>query len=80
MEEGRGPYSFHRSSPVATDSLPRNGYGNPRRPCGLIYSGFRPSDDACIFPLLVPSNFFAVTRSGSWARFTPRGGVQPASA
>ncbi len=57
----RGPYSFQRSSPVATDSLPHGGYGNPGRPCGLIFSGFRPSDDACIFPFLVPSNFFAVT-------------------
>ncbi|HTX38087.1 MAG TPA: glycoside hydrolase family 125 protein [Bryobacteraceae bacterium] len=57
----RGPYSFQRSSPVATDSLPHGGYGNPGRPCGLIHSGFRPSDDACIFPFLVPSNFFAVT-------------------
>jgi len=28
---------------------------------GLIASGFRPSDDACIFPFLVPSNLFAVT-------------------
>jgi meiotically up-regulated gene 157 (Mug157) protein len=27
----------------------------------LIASGFRPSDDACIFPFLVPSNLFAVT-------------------
>jgi meiotically up-regulated gene 157 (Mug157) protein len=31
------------------------------RPVGLIASGFRPSDDACIFPFLVPSNLFAVT-------------------
>jgi meiotically up-regulated gene 157 (Mug157) protein len=38
-----------------------HGYGNPARPCGLIHSGFRPSDDACIFPFLIPSNFFAVT-------------------
>jgi uncharacterized protein len=57
----RGPYTFQRSSPVATDSLPHDGYGNPGRPCGLIHSGFRPSDDACIFPFLIPSNFFAVT-------------------
>jgi len=30
-------------------------------PVGLIASCFRPSDDACIFPFLVPSNLFAVT-------------------
>lgn len=57
----RGPYKFQRSSAVATDSLPHEGYGNPGKPCGLIHSGFRPSDDACIFPFLIPSNFFAVT-------------------
>jgi meiotically up-regulated gene 157 (Mug157) protein len=27
---------------------------------GLIHSGFRPSDDACIYPFLIPSNLFAV--------------------
>ncbi|HEV2436700.1 MAG TPA: glycoside hydrolase family 125 protein, partial [Verrucomicrobiae bacterium] len=43
-----------------SDTLMLNGYGNPARPVGLIYSMFRPSDDATIFPLLVPSNFFAV--------------------
>jgi uncharacterized protein len=57
----RGPYTFQRVTAVPGDSLPQNGYGNPARPCGLIHSGFRPSDDACIFPFLIPSNLFAVT-------------------
>jgi meiotically up-regulated gene 157 (Mug157) protein len=57
----RGPYSFQRVTAVPGDSLPQGGYGNPTKPCGLIHSGFRPSDDACIFPFLVPSNLFAVT-------------------
>ena len=57
--DGPGPYKFQRVSAVASDSLPNNGYGNPARPCGLIRSGFRPSDDACVFPYLVPSNHFA---------------------
>lgn len=30
------------------------------KPVGLIVSVFRPSDDATIFPFLIPSNFFAV--------------------
>ncbi len=55
----REPYHFQRISAVASDSLPNGGYGNPGRPCGLIHSGFRPSDDACLFPYLVPSNLFA---------------------
>ncbi len=57
----RGPYTFQRVTAVPGDSLPQGGYGNPTRPCGLIHSGFRPSDDACIFPFLIPSNLFAVT-------------------
>lgn len=56
-----GPYRFQRITAVPGDSLPHNGYGNPTRPVGLIHSGFRPSDDACIFPFLIPSNLFAVT-------------------
>ena len=59
--ENRGPYSFQRNTTNPTDSLPQGGYGNPTRPCGLIHSAFRPSDDACIFPFLIPSNLFAVT-------------------
>ena len=59
-KQGRGPYSFMRASTVSTEMLPDAGYGNPVKPVGLIASGFRPSDDACIFPFLVPSNLFAV--------------------
>jgi len=58
---GEGPYRFQRSSNVPTETLPNGGLGNPVNPVGLIASGFRPSDDACTFPFLVPSNLFAVT-------------------
>ena len=40
--------------------MPGSGYGRPVKPVGLICSMFRPSDDATVFPFLVPSNFFAV--------------------
>jgi len=60
-KHGEGPYHFERTSNVATETLPGAGYGNPVRPVGLIASGFRNSDDACIFPFHVPSNLFAVT-------------------
>jgi meiotically up-regulated gene 157 (Mug157) protein len=59
-KKNNGPYHFMRRTEIATDTLPGRGYGNPARPVGLIYSMFRPSDDAIIFPFLIPSNFFAV--------------------
>ncbi len=60
-KQGPGPYSFERESFVPTDTLPLGGFGNPARPLGMIFSMFRPSDDACIYPLFVPANLFAVT-------------------
>jgi uncharacterized protein len=60
-KDGPGPYKFQRITAVAYDTVPLYGYGNPTRPCGLVHSAFRPSDDACVFPFLVPSNLFAVT-------------------
>jgi len=58
--DGDGPYRFERVTRKPMDTSMGNGYGNPARPCGMIASGFRPSDDGCIFPFLVPSNLFAV--------------------
>lgn len=60
-KDGPGPYAFRRSSDRPTETLGLDGYGAPARPVGLIHSGFRPSDDACTFPFLIPANHFAVT-------------------
>jgi len=57
---GQGPYRFQRRTEVPTDSLAGRGYGNPAKPVGLIFSMFRPSDDATMLPFLVPANFFTV--------------------
>ncbi len=58
---GLGPYRFRRRTDRAFDTVGWDGWGHPVRPVGLIASIFRPSDDATIFPFLVPSNFMAVS-------------------
>ncbi len=59
-KNGNGPYHFERRTESATSTLAGSGYGLPARRVGLIFSMFRPSDDATVFPFLIPSNFFAV--------------------
>ena len=54
-----GPYSFQRKASNANDTLAEAGLGAPTRKIGLIHSAFRPSDDACTFPFLIPANHFA---------------------
>jgi meiotically up-regulated gene 157 (Mug157) protein len=51
-------YVFNRSNGVSHDSLSHDGHGAPTAYTGMIYSAFRPSDDACVYGYLVPSNFF----------------------
>ncbi len=57
--ENKGPYRFQRKTAWATDGVPMAGYGYPTKKIGLIHSMFRPSDDATVFPFLIPSNLFA---------------------
>jgi hypothetical protein len=59
-KHGAGPYHFQRKAESPTDTQALGGFGNPARPVGMIYSMFRPSDDACLYSFYVPSNLFAV--------------------
>lgn len=59
--DGIGSYHFKRKTDRALDTLNNDGLGAPVKPCGLIVSSFRPSDDATTFQFLIPSNFFAVS-------------------
>jgi meiotically up-regulated gene 157 (Mug157) protein len=57
----RSSYSFQRPLTFRrTDTLPNRGRGTPTRPTGMVWSGFRPSDDACTYGYLIPTNMFAV--------------------
>ena len=53
-------YRFERHNGIIHDTLLNNGLGMPVNYTGMIWSGFRPSDDACDFHYNIPSNMFAV--------------------
>jgi meiotically up-regulated gene 157 (Mug157) protein len=62
------PYSFERPHPWAPfDTLPLHGKGTRTNRTGMVWSGFRPSDDACTFGYLIPANMFAVVALGGLA-------------
>lgn len=56
-----GPYRFQRRAFNPIDTVMLDGLGAPTRKVGLIHSMFRPSDDACVLPFLIPANLFAVS-------------------
>lgn len=59
--EEKSEYRFERKHSFVTDTLSRDGKGAlTKSGIGLIWSGFRPSDDACKYGYLIPSNMFAV--------------------
>lgn len=55
-----GSYNHHE--------LARDGIGAEAGFTGMVWSGFRPSDDACTYPYLVPSNMFAAVTLEEGAR------------
>ncbi|THF77756.1 glycoside hydrolase family 125 protein [Cohnella fermenti] len=56
----QSPYRFARHNGVQEDTLGNNGLGMPVNYTGMIWSGFRSSDDACEFHYNIPGNMFAV--------------------
>lgn len=58
--EENSKYRFIRKNCYYTDTLSRDGKGSyVKSNIGMTWSGFRPSDDACVYGYLVPSNMFA---------------------
>lgn len=59
-KDGTTPYKFIRKTDNRNVNCAFYGKGRPVKPVGLIASAFRPSDDGCLYPFLIPSNIFAV--------------------
>ncbi|MBC6173720.1 glycoside hydrolase family 125 protein [Listeria welshimeri] len=62
--ETKSSYRFERMDCVPSDTLKRDGLGTKTAYTGMLWSGFRPSDDACEYGYLIPSNMFAVVVLG----------------
>ena len=58
---GKSEYRFYRNDTLERDTLHNRGMGNPVNYTGMTWSGFRPSDDACVFGYNIPQNLFACT-------------------
>lgn len=67
--ETDSPYRFQRygDNLPPTETLGRGGKGAETAYTGMVWSGFRPSDDACTYGYLVPANMFAVVSLGQLA-------------
>ncbi len=52
-------YFFRRRNVGETDTMPNGGMGNPVGYTGMTWSGFRPSDDRCVYNYLIPANMMA---------------------
>ncbi|MGM9680503.1 MAG: glycoside hydrolase family 125 protein [Eubacteriales bacterium] len=61
----KSPYTFERPNPwKPSDTMTRGGKGEPVGYTGMTWSAFRPSDDACIYNYLIPSEMYAVVTLG----------------
>ena len=61
-------YVFTRPKAPKHDWLFPEGRGADFENCGLIWSAFRPSDDACELPFNIPQNAYAAAQLGRLAR------------
>ncbi len=65
----KSKYHFERTNCPPTDTLSNGGKGSPVAYTGMTWSGFRPSDDACTYHYLIPSEMFASVILGYMTEF-----------
>jgi len=56
QQHDRTSYRFVRDGNPTHDQLSHDGFGAPFANIGLVWAAFRPSDDGCRFPFLIPAN------------------------
>lgn len=56
--EEHSRYYFNRADCPVTDTLEREGKGSLTVPTGMVWAGFRPSDDRCELGYNIPGNHF----------------------
>lgn len=57
--DGQSEYFFERRGHDKGSSLADHGRGTPIEYTGMTWSGFRPSDDPCVYGFNIPENLFA---------------------
>jgi meiotically up-regulated gene 157 (Mug157) protein len=78
--EERSEYVFRRSGVPAQDTLAREGRGSLTAPNGLVWAGFRPSDDACELGYNIPGNHFLALALERLAELLEQVAAAPAEA
>ena len=69
QDHSQSDYRFERTNCPPSDTLSHEGRGEPVAVTGMTWSGFRPSDDSCMYGYLVPSNLFAAQELTHLAKF-----------
>jgi meiotically up-regulated gene 157 (Mug157) protein len=66
------PYFFDRDHCPANDTLAYEGKGTPIGYTGMIWNGFRPSDNACELGYHIPANLFVVAMFKELLPYLPK--------
>lgn len=70
------PYYFKRTDCPPSDTLQNDGRGSPVKYTGMVWSGFRPSDDACVYGYFIAGNLFIISVLKQFLPILPKSYVE----